>query len=89
MEDQHKTEMTIFNKVYGPMRPDRFQPFTLKYNQVKNDIALECLAKHSAMLDIENLQSNFVFHFHETGHNVHKRRPVEIAKILAVYFTTI
>lgn len=34
---------------------------------------------------MEEIQQYFAYHFPETGHNAHKRRPSEIGKILKVY----
>jgi hypothetical protein len=34
---------------------------------------------------VEEIQQYFAYHFPETGHNAHKRRPSEIGKILKVY----
>ena len=36
-------------------------------------------------IDAGRLQEYFCYHFEETGHNAHKRRPKEIARIMAIY----
>ena len=79
----------MFRRVYGEMRPDRYAEFEERYRLAREKIAEECWKREKVMLDVENIQSNFVFHFPETGHNVHKRRPVEIARILEVYLVVV
>lgn len=40
-------------------------------------------------IDGEKLQEYFCFHLEETGHNFHKRRPIEMARIVKMYVTCI
>lgn len=34
---------------------------------------------------VEQIQQYFAYHFPETGHNAHKRRPSQMAKVIRVY----
>lgn len=34
---------------------------------------------------VEEIQQYFAYHFPDTGHNAHKRRPSEMSKVIRVY----
>ena len=38
-------------------------------------------------INAENIQEHLCYYFEDTGHNAHKRRPIEIAAILRLYLT--
>ena len=81
-------ETTAYRRMYGELDLRRNNEFMRRYNAIKKD--LEYLQqKYQVKLDYENYQSNFYFNFPDTGHNVHKRRPNEIAKIIKVYLESI
>lgn len=81
------TEASIYNLCRGPNSYIRQPKYIKLFESAKGSIEKKLKEVYDIQIDASKLQDYFCYHLPDTGHNVHKRRPKEISKILKVYIT--
>lgn len=84
-----KTDEQIYSITRGRLRFD-FDPKNAKLIALmKKELESTIRDNYGINIKAEKLQEYFCYHFDDTGHNAHKRRPKEMSKILRVYVTVL
>ena len=45
--------------------------------------------QYGVKIEGERIQEYFCYYMEDTGHNAHKRRPIELSRIFKIYMTTL
>ena len=84
LHEPHKTEECMYRLCRGGsyFNHPRFQR---KLREMKGHLEGRLREELGVEVEAERIQEYFCYLFEDTGHNAHKRRPIEMSRILKVY----
>jgi hypothetical protein len=85
LHEPHKTEAAIYNLCWGEESYLRLPEYQRLFKSAKGAVEERLRREFGVGVEGERIQEYLCYHLRDTGHNAHKRRPIEMSRIMRIY----